>query len=167
MLKFESVVSGFFRSIDLLILVGLAVWLFVQKVLPSVRKKIVEEHAEEQALAHTVEDLRRHAAQLDTQLVADQQDIERLEQKIRLWQQAIKRKVNRDATEKEDILVRLHKQDEQRAHMVRHEKFYTTALLEATDEAEKALVRDTVGGKAAVDKVVGYMASHTPEKGSQ
>lgn len=160
MLSFESVVWALFRSIDLFVLIALAVWLFIRKGLPAIRKKIAAEREKEVSLAQAVEDLRLHAEQLDQQLIDDTHDIERLEQKVRLWQQAIKRKLNREITEKEDILIRLHKQDELRAHTVRHQKFYATALLEAVDAAEHVLEQDATGGAATVDKLMQFMASH-------
>ena len=160
MLNFKSVVWGLFRSIDLCILVALAVWLFIRKGLPAIRKKIVAEQEQKISLAQEVEDLRLHAEQLDKQLIDDTLDIERLEQKVRLWQQAIKRKLHRDITEKDDILVRLHKQDEHRADKIRQQKNYITALREAVDAAQHTLEQDGSDGAAAVSALVQFMALH-------
>ena len=163
MLNYESVVWLIFRAIDSLILIALGTRLFIRTLLPVIRKEMAHEHEQEEALKNSVDELKQQAQQLDQQSNDDAHDIERLEQKVRLWQQAIKRKQARDATEKEDILVRLHKLDVQREHSVRHQKFYATALLEAVDAAERQLEQDVTGGDATVKKLVQFMAS---EKGS-
>lgn len=163
MLNYESVVWLLFRGIDSCILIVLGVWLFIRKALPVIRSEINQELNYEESLANSLQDLKQQADVLDAQLIDDKHDIERLEQKVRLWEQSLKRKQARNATEKEDILVRLHKQDVQRDHAVRHQKFYATALLEAVNIAERQLEQDVTAGNATVNKLVQFMAS---EKGA-
>lgn len=157
MLNYESLVWLIFRGIDSCILIAVGTWLFIRKALPGIRTEIARESEDEASLQHTLQELKQQAEQLDVQLVDDEHDIERLEQKVRLWQQSIKRKQARNATEKEDILVRLHKQDVQRDHMMRHQKFYETALLEAVDAAEHQLKQDPKND--VVNRLVQFMAS--------
>jgi ABC-type nickel/cobalt efflux system permease component RcnA len=164
MLTYESVVWGLFRAIDSLILIALAYWVCKRKVLPLIRKEIVDEQQAEAISQQLLHDLQNQAGQLDKQLADDGHDIERLEQKIRLWQQAIKRKQVRDQIEKEDILVRLHKQQETKEHALRHQKFYASALLQAVDKAEDVLMQDAFQRSAAdsdatVQKLLQYMAA--------
>lgn len=163
MLNYESIVWLFFRGIDSCILIALGAWLFIRKALPVIHSEIAQELDHEAALRSSLDELKLQGERLDAQLVDDAHDIERLEQKVRLWEQSIKRKQARDATEKEDILVRLHKQDVQRDHTVRHQKFYATALLEAVDTAERQLVQDRTADHAMVSRLVEFMAS---QKGS-
>lgn len=158
MLTYELVVWLLFRSIDSFILLVLGIWLFVRKVLPSVRHKITLERDKRAQLAQEVSDLARHAQQLDQQLVLDAQEIEGLEQQVRLWHQAIKRKQSRELAEKDDVLVRLHASDAQRAQTVYRQQQYAHAVLEAIAQAKPVLLQDT-RSKRITEVALAYMAN--------
>ena len=158
MLTYESVVWLLFRSIDSCILIALATWLFIRKVLPILRNNISAERAKEAFLTQEVSALKQQADRLVQQLHDDTQEIEGLEQQVRLWQQAIKRKHNRTVAEKDDVMVRLRKQDLRRTDAVRKQKIYEQAVLEAVKQAEEKLSSSDVPKAAILEKCITYMS---------
>lgn len=142
MLTYEYLVWMFFRSLDSLVLIAFGAWLVVRKLLPYVRNRMAIATDERDALLGSIHYLEQEKERLNEQALADQHTIERLEQKIRIWQQSIKRKHLRDTTEKEDILVRLFNRNEQRTKIIAEEKAAKSIFELALNRAEQALDAD-------------------------
>ena len=164
MLSYEFFVWLLFRSIDSLILIALAGWFFIRKALPSIRKKIAAEREQKEHSTRELTELELSAGTLDKQLIDDTHTIEALEQQVRLWQQAVKRKYNREIAEKDDIMVRLEAQDEQRLQAVARHNIYQAAVLEAVTQAEHALAKGGAEGAEVIEKIMQYMAVHDKDR---
>ena len=157
MLSYEFIVWLLFRLIDSLILIILGGWLFVYKILPSVRKKIAKEHEQKDELLREVNDLEKRANDLDQQLIVDMHVKEELEQHMRLWHQALKRKQNRLIAEKQDIAIRLTSENKHRTKIIERQKQYTSVVLDALDQAEHILMQDK--DSLVIEKIMQYMSS--------
>ncbi len=156
----ETIVSIFFRIINLAALLALSGYIFKKYFLADVHADIISEREREVILEENIRDLEQRGKKLEHDAVAQEQLCQKLLSKAASWHAVFDRDRERRRNEEHLVYTIAEERAQRQARALEREKAFKTIVPHALELAQKRLEKTYSGqerGGAFIEDIVAHM----------